>query len=228
MALICFDLDGTLVDPLQAMHHCLRLTGEEFGLPCPTREQVAAHIGFEAGELLTALFGVTDPTRLEAIQKRYWAHFAEEAIHRHRIYDGVLLMLARLKHQGHQLYAVTVKPARYARQVLHQFDLLLSFGDVSGGSPHGPGRSKGEVVAQLREQGSLQAGGFMVGDRADDMTAARTNGLTPLGVTYGFGSAGELKAAGAEFLFDSVNDLDVWFKEKLPEPESLDSFSRSE
>ena len=69
----------------------------------------------------------------------------------------------------------------------------------------------------------------MVGDRAEDMAAAKANGLIPLGVTYGFGSAGELQERrGAELLFDSVTALDDWFKEKLHEPEILDSFSRSE
>jgi len=37
-----------------------------------------------------------------------------------------------------------------------------------------------------------------------------------------------LQAAGAQVLFPSVTALDDWFKEKLHEPESLDSFSRSE
>jgi phosphoglycolate phosphatase len=225
MALICFDLDGTLVDPLQAMQHCVRLTCQEFGLPCPSADQVAAQVGFGTGELFA---GLTDPARLGAVQERYWQHFAEEGIVQHRIYDGILLMLARLKHQGHQLYVVTVNPVRYARQVLHQFDLLLAFEDVFGGALNAPWRAKGEVVAQLREQGTLKPGGFMVGDRADDMAIATANGLTPLGVTYGFGSAGELQAAGAGLLFDSVTALDDWFKEKLHGPETLDSFSKSE
>jgi phosphoglycolate phosphatase len=137
-------------------------------------------------------------------------------------------MLTRLKHQGHQLYLVTGKPARYARQVLHQFDLLLAFEDVFGSELQSPWRSKGEVVAQLRQRGTLQPGGFMVGDQADDMAVARANGLIPVGVTYGFGGSKALQGAGAEYLFDSVTALDDWFKEKLHEPETLDSFSKSE
>lgn len=217
MALICFDLDGTLVDPLRAMHHCVGRTCEEFGLPRPSAQQVADRIGLGAGELFA-----DQP----AAQARYWALFAEEGIVLHRIYDGVLLMLARLKHQGHQLYAVTVTPTRYARRVLHQFDLLLAFDDVFGAPLNGPALSKGEVVAQLRERGSLQPGGFIVGDRGEDVAAAEANGLIPLGVTYGYGKVEELK--GAEHLFDSVTALDDWFKETLREPETLDSFSRSE
>jgi len=225
MALICFDLDGTLVDPLRAMHHCVRLTCEAFALPCPSPEQVAAQIGSGPGGLFAAL---ADPARLAAAEERYWELFAEQGIVLHRVYDGILLMLMRLKHQGHRLYAVTVKPARYARQVLHQFDLLLAFEDVFGSALKSPWLSKGEVFARMREQGVLNPGGFMIGDRADDMAAAAEYGMIPLGVTYGFGTAAELKRAGAESLFESVTALDDWFKEKLHEPEIHDSFSRSE
>ena len=137
-------------------------------------------------------------------------------------------MLARLKRQGHQLHVVTVKPVRFARQVLHHFDLLLAFDDVFGSALNASAPSKGEVVAQMRERGVLAPGGFMIGDRGDDMAVARANGMVPVGVTYGYGKPGELKDAGAQFLFDSVTALDDWFKETLPEPEIHDSFSRSE
>jgi phosphoglycolate phosphatase len=225
MALICFDLDGTLVDPLQAMHHSVRLACEELGLPCPSLQQVAAQLGSGPEGLFA---GLADPARREAALERTWAHFAEEGLVRHRIYDGIMLMLARLKHQGHQLYAITVQPVRFARQVLHQFDLLLVFDDVFGSALKQPWRSKGEVVALMREQGSLQPGGFIVGDQAEDMAVAQANGLIPLGVTYGYGKAAELGDAGASRLFDSVTALDDWFKETLQEPEIHDSFSRSE
>jgi len=228
MALICFDLDGTLVDPLQAMNHCLRKTCEGFGLPCPTPAQVAASIGRPVAELLATLPGMDDPIRQAGVLERYRCLFQEEGIVLHRIYDGVLLMLTRLRHQGHGLYAVTVKPVRQARRVLHQFDLLLAFEEVFGGEPEAGLRTKGEVIAHLRGQGILQPGGFLVGDRAEDVRAADANGLTPIGVTYGFGSREELRAAGCERLFDSVTALDDWFKEKLQQPEIRDSFSHSE
>lgn len=228
MGMICFDLDGTLADPLRAVCHCVRRTCEELGLPVPTREQVACHIGYGAGELFITLPGMGDPARLEQALEQYWTHFAAEGVVKYRIYDGVLLMLARLKRQGHQIYAVTVQPARFARQVLHQFDLLLAFDEVFGSSPDAPWRNKAEVIAQLHEQGTLQPGGYLVGDRPEDMAAAKAHGLIPVGVTYGFGQAEELRKAGAFCLFDSAAALDDWFKGQLHDPEIHDSFTRSE
>jgi len=228
MALICFNLDGTLVDPMHAMEHCVRLACADLGLPAPARDQLAAAVGRSQEAMFAGLPGMDDPTRMAQALERYWVHFAAEGIVRHHIYQGTLLMLARLKLQGHRLYAVTLQPARYARQVLHHFDLLLAFEDVFGGAARPPWKSKAQVLESMREQGALEPGGFMVGDGPEDMAAARSNGLIPLGVTYGFGGAEELRRAGALELFPSVAALDDWFKEKLHEPETLDSFSRSE
>lgn len=228
MALICFDLDGTLVNPLRAITHCAELTFRELGLAPPSREQLAPHIGFGAGELFADRPEFADPDRLAAALAIYWRFFEAEGIVKHRVYDNVPLLMARLKRQGHRLYAVTVKPTRFARQVLHQFDLLLAFDDVFGTRPQQPWTSKTEVLAEVRAQGALEPGGFMVGDRADDISAGRTNGLRSLGVTWGFGSAEELREAGAEALFGSVLELDEWFRNRLTDPERHDAFTRSE
>lgn len=228
MALICFDLDGTLVNPLRAITHCAEFTFRELGLEPPTHEQLAPHIGFGAGELFEGLPQFQDPAQLNAALEIFWAAFEDEGVFKHRVYDEVPLMLARLKRQGHRICAVTVKPTRYARQVLHQFDLLLSFDEVFGTGPNEPWKTKTEVLAEARARGTLQPGGFMVGDRADDITAGRANGLRSLGVTYGFGSAAELREAGAEALFGSALELDEWFKVQLTDPELHDAFTRSE
>ena len=225
MGLIIFDLDGTLVDPLEAMLHGVQETCRELGLPAPARAEVARHIGFGAGELFAGRVG---PDRLEETLRSYWGHFEETGSARHRIYDGVPLMLSRLKRQGHQLFLVTVKPARQARRLLHEFDILLSFDAVFGSAPGDGFKTKTEVLDQVRTQGVIQPGGCMVGDRADDMAFARNVGLVPLGVTYGFGSPMELRDAGAEHLFDNPADLDAWFQEHLPGSEIHDAFSLSE
>ena len=146
----------------------------------------------------------------------------------YRVYDGIPLLLTRLRRQGHRLFLVTVKPTRFARHLLHEFDLLLSFDEVFGSGPRASGRTKGEILAGLRSQGIVQSGGYLVGDRADDMEAGLANGLTPLGVTYGFGSVMELEDAGASQLFGSPDELDAWLKIRFPGSEIHDAFSLSE
>ena len=47
----------------------------------------------------------------------------------------------------------------------------------------------------------------MVGDRHVDMEAARAHGLRAVGVTWGFGTADELRDAGADILITTPADL---------------------
>ena len=47
----------------------------------------------------------------------------------------------------------------------------------------------------------------MVGDRHVDMEAARAHGLRGVGVTWGFGTASELRSAGADVLVAAPAEL---------------------
>jgi len=228
MSIVIFDLDGTLVDPVAAMTQAAELTYHEFDLEPPAPEDVAARVGLGARELFAGHPAFEKPARLEAALESYWIHLAERGATAHRLYDGVPLLLARLKRQGHRIYLVTVLPVRYARQVLHHFDLLLAFDQVFGSAQGLTGRTKDELLDQIRAEGVLAGPGLLVGDRGADMATAREHGLRAVGVTYGFARPGELQAAGAEVLFDSVASLDAWLTTELPDPERLDAFSRSE
>ena len=47
----------------------------------------------------------------------------------------------------------------------------------------------------------------MVGDRKYDILGAKANGVASLGVRYGYAAPGELEAAGADFVVQSVEEL---------------------
>jgi phosphoglycolate phosphatase len=47
----------------------------------------------------------------------------------------------------------------------------------------------------------------MIGDRAQDMTGALANGLTPVGALWGYGSREELGGAGARLLCERPADV---------------------
>ena len=56
-------------------------------------------------------------------------------------------------------------------------------------------------------EGVFAARAMMIGDRAQDMLAARANDVGAIGVLYGYGSAEELTDAGADALCESVDAL---------------------
>lgn len=228
MGLICFDLDGTLVDPLLGLHRCVVTVCREFGCPPPDRAAVAAWIGYGLREGLATVPGLADPTTLEQALDRYAELYESQGLYEHECYDGVHLMLARLKRQGHRIYIVSAKPAGFARRITFHFDLNLIFDDIFGSSLKAAWQPKTVVLERLRQQGTIWPGGYFIGDRGDDMRAARDHGLHAVGVTYGYGSRAELLDAGAEVLLPSIEALDEWLKAELTDPEFHDPFSRAE
>ncbi|WP_052572014.1 HAD hydrolase-like protein [Geothrix fermentans] len=226
--LICFDLDGTLVDPLLGVRNCVRKTCEAFGLPVPEEATVRAWIGFGMRESLATLPGLADPERLEEALDFYWERYREDGVFEHELYPGVFRLLHRLKRQGHRIYIVSAKPSLFARRIAYQFDLNLIFDDIFGSTLKGRWQPKTEVVAGLVRQGTLWPGGVFIGDRGVDMVAARDHGLEAIGVGWGYGSHGELEQNGAERIFDTVPELDAWLRIRFPQAEVFDAFSRSE
>ena len=49
----------------------------------------------------------------------------------------------------------------------------------------------------------------MVGDRKFDIEGAKAQGITSIGVYFGYGSQEELEQAGADFTVNSVESLSV-------------------
>jgi phosphoglycolate phosphatase len=226
--LVCFDLDGTLVDPLLGVRNCLLKTCEAFGIEAPDEGTVRTWIGFGMRESLATLKGLEDPARLEAALDFYWERYREDGVFEHELYPGIFHMLHRLKRQGHRIYVVSAKPSLFARRIAYQFDLNLVFDDIFGSALKGKWQPKTEVLAGLAERGTIWPGGVFIGDRGVDMLAARDHRLEAIGVGWGFGSREELTSAGADRIFDTVSELDAWLRIRFPQPEQFDAFSRSE
>lgn len=226
--LVCFDLDGTLVDPLLGVRNCLRKTCDAFGLDLPDEATVRGWIGFGMRESLATLPGLENPERLEEALDFYWERYREDGVFEHELYPGVFHLLHRLKRQGHRIYIVSAKPGLFARRIAYQFDLNLIFDDIFGSTLKGRWQPKTDVVAGLVREGTLWPGGVFIGDRGVDMVAARDHGLEAIGVGWGYGSRGELEQAGADRIFDTVPELDAWLRVRFPQAEVFDAFSRSE
>jgi len=226
--LVCFDLDGTLVDPLLGVRNCLAKTCEAFGLEMPREATIRSWIGFGIRESLASLKGLEDPERLEAALDFYWERYRQDGVFEHELYPGVFHLLHRLKRQGHRIYIVSAKPSLFARRIAYQFDLNLIFDDIFGSSLKGRWQPKTEVLRGLLERGTIWPGGVFIGDRGVDMVAALDHGLEAIGVGWGYGSHEELITAGAARIFDTVTELDDWLRIRFPQPERFDAFSRSE
>ena len=92
--LVCFDLDGTLVDPWLGVRNCLEKTCRVFQLKMPDEPTLRGWIGFGMRESLASLEGLEDPARLEAALDFYWERYREDGVFEHELYPGIFHLLA--------------------------------------------------------------------------------------------------------------------------------------
>jgi len=193
---LLLDLDGTLTDPRPGILGCVRFALERAGLAVP---EEAALLGWIGPPLLRSFEALTgDPALAQRCLGHYRERFAAVGYAENAVYPGIPEALESLRHDGWRLLLATSKPLVYARRILDHFALAPFIAEAYGAELDGRLSDKGELIAALLAAEGLQPERcLMVGDRAHDVRGAAANGLPCLGVLYGYGSATELREAGA-------------------------------
>jgi phosphoglycolate phosphatase len=199
-----FDLDMTLIDPRPGMVAAMTALGEEAGLPLDG-EHFAAHLGPPLDHVLHD-FGAPE-ARIPALVARFRELYPEIVIPRTTALPGAHAALEAVRRAGGRTVVVTGKYGPNA--ALHVKALGLEV-DVLVGELW----AAGKAVA-LREHGAKA----YAGDHLGDVRGAQAAGVIPIGVTTGPCSREELAAAGAEVIFDSLEEFPGWFSSfGVPEP----------
>jgi len=210
---ICFDLDGCLVDSSVAIATAINAALDDLGLPEEAEARLYRFIGppLEAAfsELLESIGA--DIELMPALIERYRKHYRIASRELTLIFAGIEPMLHALSRRAH-LAVVTTKAQPYADNIILGLGLSPYFqAGVFGPDLDATGEPKDVTLARalrtLQIKPEDQARCAMVGDRAHDIEAGATLGLITVGVTWGIGSRAELGAAGADHLVDTPADL---------------------
>lgn len=192
---LVFDLDGTLTDPLRGISRCVN-----HALTCQGQEEapeasVAALIGPPLDQIFQTLVPGASAAVVEEFVAKYRERYALLGYAENEIYDGVADALTSLSEAGLRMGVCTSKRVDFAEKILEHFGLRSHFEFVDGGDV---GVSKAQQLEALRRNGWVGAHSRMIGDRAVDILAAHENGLSSVGVLWGYGSRAELAEAGAD------------------------------
>ena len=204
-SVLLFDLDGTLVDSADGIVWSFEATLRDFDREVdqtrlrtfigPPLDYSFTQLGFAAAEM-------------DNVLARYRDHYQREGMHRCQLYDGVRSLLESLTAQQVPLVVATAKRVDFANDILATLGIAHHFPVVCGAPVDGHLTSKDVIVAEAIERTDApHENAWMVGDRRFDVVAAHQHGLTSIGVTWGYGSADELSAAGASVLVDSPRQL---------------------
>lgn len=218
---ILFDLDGTLSDPKAGITGCVQYALKALGIEEPDADKLEPFIGPPLKDSFRDFYGLNEEQADFAVQK-YRERFKDQGIFENTLYPGMKELLKRLKEAGCVLAVASSKPEVFVKRILHFFDIGDYFKVVVGSELDGTRSRKEEVVAEALKRlfadekiadenipyKSIPYENIaMVGDRKFDISGALEFGLHPIGVAYGYAGEGELEAAGAEYIAQSVEDL---------------------
>jgi phosphoglycolate phosphatase len=199
-----FDLDGTISDPAAGIQRSLDYALLWFG-HAPVRGcDVSRFIGPPLDQTFRTLVADATTDHVAALVAKYRERYADVGFAENVVYPGVPPVLRALDAAGVALGVCTSKRADFAERILRHFGLRGHFRFVSGGDI---GVDKAAQLGSLLREGRIDAASAMIGDRAIDVTAARTHALTSVAVLWGHGSREELHAAGPDVMVAEPHEL---------------------
>ena len=201
---LIFDLDGTISDPFVGISRSINFALESLGHETVDPERIRPLIGPPLTEIFEILLGaVRDPDMQDLVDK-YRERYASVGYSENRIYDDIPRIIAQLADSGYRMGVCTSKRADYAQRIVDMFGLSQHFSFVDGG---GVGIEKRQQIESMVATGLTASSAIMIGDRAVDILAGKTNDLAAAGVLWGFGERAELEDAAPDHLLESPADL---------------------
>ncbi len=201
---VFFDLDGTLTDPFEGIANSIRHALDALGVPAPDDQTLRTYIGPPLMDTFRDLVGEQSARHaLTLYRERFGLHGWME----NRPYDGIHEALEETKSAGRRLFVTTSKPTVYAEKIIEHFELGSCFDGIYGAELDGTRSNKSELVDWVVRKVRPRGRAVIVGDRKHDIIAGLDNMLGAIGVLYGFGTVGELRAAGAEKIAERPSDI---------------------
>lgn len=216
--LVFFDIDGTLVQMAGAGRQAFSLAlGDVFEL-----DDDIAYIEFSGATDLDVLDQIARRHGLRLTPRTIAAFFEamdrrlEQTLTRAQpvVFPGVPQVLQQLADDDHFILGlVTGNVESCARRKLACFDLHGHFFLGAFGHEH----ADRNAIARLALDRALDHAGpntqirrsFLVGDTPSDIAAARTIGAVAVAVATGWIPADDLRAAGADYVFEDFSDPDA-------------------
>jgi phosphoglycolate phosphatase len=196
---ILFDLDGTLTDPKEGIINCIQFAIAKLNIDIAQDVNLESCIGPPLIDSFIDLCG--DREQAKNAIRFYRERFSTVGLFENKLYAGITACLDQLNERAHSIHVATSKPTIYAQRIIEHFGLSQYFGEVFGSNLDGSLSDKTELLAHIIDHKNLDPKQtVMIGDRSFDIVGARNNGVTPIGVLWGYGTEDELSNAGAEIL----------------------------
>ena len=216
---VLFDLDGTLTDSEEGITNSARYALKKMNVE--PKGDLRYFIGPPLYETFKEHYDFSQEESDRAISF-FREYFSTKGVFEHKLYDGILNTLKTLKERGKTLVLATSKPEVFAVSILKQYKIDGLFSFICGATMDESRTEKTDVIKYALknikkdfiknnpyniEETNLLDSCVMIGDRRHDIVGAKNCGLKSIGVTFGFGSLEELKAAEATEIASTPEEI---------------------
>lgn len=212
-SVILFDLDGTLTDPKEGITKCVQYALEYMGIKEDNLDKFEKFIGPPLDDSFREFYGMSDEDAWKAVAK-YRERFNKVGKYENFVYEGMEELLTNLRKGKCKVGVATSKPEDMAKDILDKFQLSKYFDEITGSDYAGKLHEKYQVILEALTRLGVTKDDYgtvlMVGDRKYDIIGGKLAGVDTMGVKYGYAQERELEENGADYIVDSVAELNEW------------------
>ena len=205
---LIFDLDGTLSDPKLGVVRSMNFALSSFDYTPLSEQEITRHIGPPLEETIQQIIGSDDGYHVDEVVAKYRERYFEIGYTENKLYPHILEMLSNLAERDIRMGVCTSKFQSIAEKILEKFTVRQYFEFVSGPTKK---MVKAKQLENLLAKNIISGNAIMIGDRAIDLIAAKSNRLAKAAVLWGYGDEKELLAEKPEFLFADPPQLTAQF-----------------
>lgn len=220
--LIIWDVDGTIIDSRHIINASMQRAFTACGLAAPDYDATRQIVGLSLDVAIDRLAprGM-DHDGVMALVEAYKTAFVElrqSGEDLEPAYEGLPEILLRISERGWAQGIATGKSRKGLNAIVDRMDWHDLFAchycaDDGPGKPH-----PSMIEKNLNFVGALPEQAVMIGDTGHDMAMAKHAGVFAIGVNWGFHTAQEIRAAGANVICETPEQLQA----------AIDAFARKQ
>ena len=196
--LILFDFDGTVADNSEGIYNCIKYALKKKGMPALDAKAMRSFIGPSLFD--SFMWHCTDEREVaEELVSLYRERYKPVGSTEVKIYDGIRPLLERLKNDGCITAVCSSKPYDFVRKIAREQEIEELFDGFFCPSFGNHLSDKSTLALDaIKHFGVNKEEAVLIGDTKFDVAAAKSAGISSIGVLYGFWTEdGELDSADA-------------------------------
>ena len=183
--MIIFDWDGTLINSIDWITHCLQHAAAQYDCPIPESQAAKDVIGLSINKAMQTLFPEVDEQTQEQLVGCYSQKYFSKRISRNDLFPGVYEMLVQLNEEGYQLAVATGKSRAGLQEALmatgtEGLFCITRCSDETASKPDP--RMLSEIIQHTN---TAQERSLMVGDSIHDLQMAHNAHISAIAVSCG-------------------------------------------